>query len=72
MRIFLENIIKNSEKKLISKSQQKLRSKKHNIFTEEVNKIALSDNDEKQIQLIDSIETYSHGTSKDIVCRRKN
>ena len=59
-------------KKLISKSQQKLRSKKHNIFTEEVNKIALSDNDEKQIQLIDSIETYSYGTSKDIVCRKKN
>ena len=44
-------------KKLISKSQQKLRSKKHNVFTEEVNKIALSDNDETQIQLIDSIET---------------
>ena len=31
-------------KKLISKSQQKLRSKKHNVFAEEVNKIALSDN----------------------------
>ena len=44
MRIVLENIIKNSEKKLISKSQQKLRSKKHNVFAEEVNKIALSDN----------------------------
>ena len=41
-----KEFIKNSE--LILKYQQKLRSKKHNIFTEEVNNIALSINDDKR------------------------
>ena len=48
------------------KKQQRFKSKKH-IFTEEINKIALSLNDDKRIQSIDSIETYAHGTSKDFV-----
>ena len=47
------------------KKQQRFKSKKH-IFTEEINKIALSLNDDKRIQSIDSIETYAHGTSKDL------
>ena len=36
-------------------SQQRFRSEENNIFTEQVNKIALSANDEKKIQLINSI-----------------
>ena len=49
MRIVLERIIKNSLKQQINiKSQQRFKSKKHNVFTEEVNKIALSANDEKR------------------------
>ena len=50
--------------KLIPKLQQTFRSKKHNVFTEEVNKIALSANDDKKIQLIESIVTHAYGTSK--------
>ena len=42
--------------KLILKSQQRFRSKKHNVVTGEVNKIALSANNDKRIQSIDSIE----------------
>ena len=41
------------------------------VFTEEINKIALSSNDDKRMQSIDSIETYAFGTSKDLVCEHK-
>ena len=33
---------------------------RHNVFTEEINKIALSSNDDKRMQSIDSIETYAY------------
>ena len=36
-----------------------------------MNKFALSLNEYKRIQSADSIETYAHGTSKDLVCRYK-
>ena len=47
--------------------QQRSKSEKHNVFTEEINKIALSSNDDRRIQSIDSIETYVFGTRKDLV-----
>ena len=41
--------IKNSKNnKLISKTEQRFRSEKHSVFTEEVNKTALSSNDDKK------------------------
>ena len=43
----------------------------HIVFTEEINKIALSSMYDKRIQSIDSIETDTHGTSKDIVCKKE-
>ena len=43
----------------------------HNLFTEKVNKIALSANDYKRIQSIDSKETYTYGTSKDLVSEKE-
>ena len=49
--------------KSILKTQQRFKSEKHNVFTEEINKIALSSNDDKRIQSIDLIETYAHGSS---------
>ena len=42
-----KEFIKNG--RLLLKSKQRIRSEKHNIFTEEVNKISLSDNDDKRI-----------------------
>ena len=59
----LENKINQLEKKL--KSQQRFRSKKHDIFTEEVNKILLSASGNKRIQSISSMETHAYGMSKD-------
>ena len=53
--------------KLILKPQQRFRSNKHNVFTEEVNKIALSANNDKRIQSANSIETYLYGTTENLV-----
>ena len=49
--------------KLTSKAQR-FKSEWRNVLTEEINKIALSSNDDKRIQLIDSIKTNGYGTSK--------
>ena len=38
-----------------------IRSHKHEIFTETVNKIALSANDDKRVIREDGIHTFAHG-----------
>ena len=53
---------------LILKSPQRFRSIKRNIFTEEVNKIALGDINDKIIQSINAIETYAYETSNMLIC----
>ena len=40
---------------------------KGTLFTEKINKIALSSNDDERMQSIDLIETYVYGTNKDLV-----
>ena len=47
---------------VIIKSQQRFRSDHHKVYTEEVNKIALSSNDDKRLQTYDRITTYPYGT----------
>ena len=49
------------------KSQQRFRSVKHNVISKDINKIVLSTNDNKTIQLIDSIEIYAYGMNKKII-----
>ena len=46
-------------------------SERHNVFTEEMNKIALVSNDDKKMQSIDLIEKYAYGTTKDLVSDRE-
>ena len=46
------------DKKLILKTEQRVKNERHNVFTEEISKIALSSNDDKRMQSIDSAETY--------------
>ena len=46
------------------KTKHRFKSERNNIFTEEIIKTALSSNDDKRMQLIDSTETYAYGTSK--------
>ena len=47
---FIEN------NKLILQTLQRFKSEIYNVFTEEINKIALSSNDDKRMQSIDSIK----------------
>ena len=54
--------------KIIVKSQQRFKSDHHKVYTEEVNKIALSSNDDKRLQAFDKITTYPYGTNSFKVC----
>ena len=54
--------------KTILKSQQRFKSDHHNVYTEEINKIALSSNDDKRLQTFDRIKTYPYGTNAFKVC----
>ena len=54
--------------KIILKSQQRFKSDYHNVYTEQINKIALSSNDDKRLQTFDKITTYPYGTNAFKVC----
>ena len=55
--------------KIILKSEQRFKSDHHKVYTEEVNKIALSSNDNKRLQTHDKITTYPYGTNAFKVCK---
>ena len=46
---------------VILKSQQRCKSKGHNVYTENINKIALSSNDDKRLTASDKITSYPYG-----------
>ena len=54
--------------KTILKSQLRFKSDHHNVYTEEVNKIALNSNDDKRLQTFDRVTTYLYGTNAFKVC----
>ena len=49
--------------RIILKPQQRFESDFHNVYTEQIDEIALSSNDEKRLQTFDKITTYPHGTN---------
>ena len=55
--------------KSVLQSQQILKSKAHNVYTTEINNIALSSNDDKRLQTLDNITSCPHGTSVGKVCK---
>ena len=55
-------------KNIILKSQQTFKSDHHNVYTIEINKIALSSNDDKRLQTFDRVTTYPYGAPAVKVC----
>ena len=53
---------------IIIKPQQRFRSDHHRVYTEEVNKIALSSNNDKRLQTYDKLTTYPYETNAFKVC----
>ena len=47
--------------KVILKSQQRFISNKHNVYTEDINKTALNNEDDKRIVSLDKITSYPYG-----------
>ena len=62
---YKESVLKN---KTIAKSQLRFKSDPHNVYTEEINKIAVSSNDDNRLQTFDGITTYPIGTNAFKVC----
>ena len=54
-----KNCLLNGE--IILKSQQRFISKKHDVYTENINKIALSNNDDTRIVSLNKITSYPYG-----------
>ena len=65
---YLDSLFKN---RVLYGSQQRFRSDNHKVYTEEVNKIALSSNDDKRIQTFDRVTTYRYGTNVFKVCENE-
>ena len=47
----------------ILRLQLRFKGDQHNVYTEEINKTALSSNDDKRLQISDRITTYPYGTN---------
>ena len=60
-----------SNNEAVIKSQHRFRSDHHQVYTEEVNKITLSSNDDKRIETFDRITTYPYGTNALKVCENE-
>ena len=65
---YLDSLFKN---KVLYRSQQRFRSDHHKVYREEVNKIALSSNDDKRIQKFDKVTTYPYGTNVFKICENE-
>ena len=54
--------------KILLKLQQSFKCDYHEVYTEEINKISLSSNDDKRLQTYDRTKTYPYGTNSFKVC----
>ena len=65
---YVDALFKNE---VLLRSQHRFRSDHHKVYTEEVNKIALSSNDDKRIQTFDKVTAYPYGINAFMVCRNE-
>ena len=55
--------------KIVLKSQQRFKSERHDVYTETVNKISLSSNDDKRLPTFDKITIYPYRSSASKICK---
>ena len=65
---YLDSLFKN---KVLYRSRQRFRSDHHKVYTEKINNIALSSNDDKRIQTFHRVTTYPYGTNVFKVCENE-
>ena len=65
LKNYMDSLFNNE---VIIKSQQRFRSGHHRVFTEEVNKIAVSSNDDERLQTFDEVTTFPDGTNVFKLC----
>ena len=70
-RILMFNDYKNClfKNEIMLKPQRRFKSEAHCIYSEEVNKIALSSNDDKRLQTFNRIRTYPYRTNAFKECK---
>ena len=56
---------------VLLRAKHQFRSDHHKVYTEEVNKIALSSNDAKRIQTFDKVTTYLYGANAFMFCKNE-
>ena len=56
---------------VILKLQKRFKSDHHKVYTEDVNKIALSSDADKRLQTFNSVTTYPYGTPAVKVCENE-
>ena len=59
------------EKKKLLRSQQRFKSDGHDVYTEKINKVALSFNDYKTLITYDGITTYPYGIGAGMLCKQE-
>ena len=57
--------------KTVYRSQERFKNYNRDVHTEEVNKIALSNNHDQRIQTVDGVETYPYRTNAFKVCENE-
>ena len=67
--IIIWNVYK--KKKKILRSQQRFKSEEYNVYTEEINKTALSCNGDKRLISYGGITTYPYGIRAAILCEQE-